>query len=191
MGLIFTLVMKLAVWDCAGFKQQIMGVWITKYSAVVCNHIVNTNQISQLYTQCHTCTATGTVPFQPSVQSCVTITVNWTNAGFCEHLIRWIFESFGSSPAYLGKKNEYFWYLSWPKFHPWTLPDSVHKCHASHPMNTWLKWYSIRVSSYWPQLSSLPLKWSPNMQKNSPCILQLILPKTNQPVSNSRPSTDQ
>ena len=29
------IIMKLAVWDCAGFKQQTMGVQITEYSAVV------------------------------------------------------------------------------------------------------------------------------------------------------------
>jgi len=91
-------------------------------------------QITYLHWKyCNYCT---TVSFWPSVQSQVT--------GLREHLIRWIFESFGSSPV----KNEYFWYLSQPKFHPWTLPGNVHKCHTSHPMNTWSKWYSTSSNSY-------------------------------------------
>jgi hypothetical protein len=39
--------------------------------------------------------------------------------------------------------NEQFWCLSWPKFGLWTPSGSVHERHASHPVNSWSKWYSM------------------------------------------------
>ena len=38
--------------------------------------------------------------------------------------------------------NEWFWCLSQPKFGLWTPSGSVHKRYTSHPVNSWLKWYS-------------------------------------------------
>jgi hypothetical protein len=53
----------------------------------------------------------------------------------------WFLRNFGPFwPILL--TNEQFWCLSWPKFGSWTPSGSVHKHHTSHPMNSWLKWYS-------------------------------------------------
>ena len=52
-----------------------------------------------------------------------------------------------SSPIWLKK-----WTVLVPvtvKFHLWTLSPSVHECHASHPVNTWSKWYSNFDWSKW------------------------------------------
>ena len=51
--------------------------------------------------------------------------------------------------THLGFTNEQFLCLSWSKFQLWTLPGIVlHKHHTSHPVNTWLKWYSRGNTAY-------------------------------------------
>ena len=104
--------------------------------------------------------AVVTVPFRPRVQSRITNSSELNTWGVSSRVTRSRAAVNTSQGQFLHNISLFspIWLKKWTvlvpvtiKFRLWTLSPSVHERHASHPVNTWSKWYS----SYDTQLTLL------------------------------------